>query len=447
MNEESRKAIVVGVNKYKQNNQIPTLGGPENDAREIYEQFKSNGNFDISQSHFLVGPDATREKILKAVGDIFNRKDVSCDLVAFYFSGHGLVDESNVGYIAPYDMDPEDPFVNGINMEELRNFISRSKNKASAVMFLDCCYAGIAAQGTRALTSTAPLTNDETRNLYAGQLQKLVEVGESTGTKRRGRGNIVLASSEATQVSRDKNNCAHLGNNEPHTHGAFSFYLIEGLDGKAADPDTGVITIDSLRNHVDCQMGLEERQKPMYYATDASEIDSIKIAISRGKYNEKIKQIIENVDSLLTSTNVSQIANYILIDVEKLANAAKKVSELTTLDPNNRDIHRLRNGVDTAAKSYFQLTINWLAKNRRYARLPIEQLEFGLYTQKIPMLTQNLSFDSLQEMNQNMLDILIYVCSSVAQDIQFKSEQDPQLTIFQANLRAAVNNGIGMPGQ
>ena len=134
-------------------------------------------------------------------------------------------------------------------------------------------------------------------------LQKLVEIGESTGEKRRGRGNIVLASSEATEVSRDRNNCVHSGNNGPHTHGAFSFHLIEGLDGKADDPDTGVITIDSLRNHIDSQMRLEYRQRPMYYATDASEIDSIKIAFSRGKYFEKIMKTIENVEYLLTSSN------------------------------------------------------------------------------------------------------------------------------------------------
>ena len=79
--------------------------------------------------------------------------------------------------------------------------------------------------------------------------------------------------------------------------------------------------------------------------------------------------------------------------------------------------------------------------------LPIEQLERGLYLQKIPMLTQNLSFDSLQEMNQNTLDILICVCSSVAQNIQFKSEKDPQLTVFQANLGAAVRNSRGISGQ
>jgi uncharacterized caspase-like protein len=62
-------------------------------------------------------------------------------LVILYFSGQGIVDENKEGYLAPYDMDPEDPFLYGINMKELRNVISKSKNKASVVMILDCCYA------------------------------------------------------------------------------------------------------------------------------------------------------------------------------------------------------------------------------------------------------------------------------------------------------------------
>ena len=39
------------------------------------------------------------------------------------------------------------------------------------------------------------------------------------------------------------------GNNEPHTHGAFTFHLIEGLGGKATDPDNGVVTIGSQKIH------------------------------------------------------------------------------------------------------------------------------------------------------------------------------------------------------
>ena len=55
------------------------------------------------------------------------------------------------------------------------------------------------------------------------------------------------------------------------------------------------------------------------------------------------------------------------------------------------------------------------------------------------MLTQELSFDSLQKIKH---DTLICVCRLVADNIQFTSEKDPQLTIFQANLRASLRNKV-----
>ena len=58
-------------------------------------------------------------------------------------------EENNEGYLAPYDMDPEDPFVSGINMEDLKKAIYKSKNKASVIIILDCCYAGIATKDTK----------------------------------------------------------------------------------------------------------------------------------------------------------------------------------------------------------------------------------------------------------------------------------------------------------
>jgi uncharacterized caspase-like protein len=103
--KENRRAIIVGINKYELDSKIQTLAGAENDAKEIAERLKNNGDFEISDNHLLLGPDATRAKILKAVDDIF-RREGNHDLVTFYFSGHSMVDENNEGYIVPYDMDP-----------------------------------------------------------------------------------------------------------------------------------------------------------------------------------------------------------------------------------------------------------------------------------------------------------------------------------------------------
>ena len=142
---------------------------------------------------------------MKAISDVF-RKDASFDVVALYFSGHGILDKNNVGYIAPYDMDPEDPFVSGINMEQLRTVIYESKNQASVIMLLDCCHSGIAAKDK---TKTGPVTTtvmDTNRDFISTQFQKMVESPSQsgTGTQVTARGAVILASSEANAVSRER---------------------------------------------------------------------------------------------------------------------------------------------------------------------------------------------------------------------------------------------------
>src|SRR5688500_1317181 len=184
------------------------------------------GDFKIPYNYYLVGTKVTKKNILKAVSQVF-RKDEKCDLVIFYFSGHGIIAENDEGYLAPYDMDPDDPIVSGINMDDLKKVILNSNNNPVVIVILDCCYAGIATKDTRKM---APFEQNE-RNLYADHLQNIIKSSD-TEVVASDKANIILASSEADALSRDKNNCIHGENDSPHSHGAFSFHLIEGLDGK-----------------------------------------------------------------------------------------------------------------------------------------------------------------------------------------------------------------------
>jgi hypothetical protein len=152
MLDQKRGAIVVGINTYM-DKRIPALKGSENNANEIYERLGKPdvGNFEIQDGHFLMGHEATSEKIRKAISDTFFR-DNSYDLILFYFSGHGFVDASQNGYIAPYDMISDEPFVYGINLNELRSIISSyasKSQKAFAVIILDCVYSGIVTTGVK----------------------------------------------------------------------------------------------------------------------------------------------------------------------------------------------------------------------------------------------------------------------------------------------------------
>ena len=112
------------------------------------------------------------------------RREVNYDIVAIYFAGHAILDENNVGYIAPYDMDPTDPVVNGISLEELRNMIYESKNQASVIIMLDCCHAGTAV--VPRITRPGPATKtvrDTNRDLISTQVQRMVESPSKQGTQ------------------------------------------------------------------------------------------------------------------------------------------------------------------------------------------------------------------------------------------------------------------------
>jgi uncharacterized caspase-like protein len=199
LDNEKRIAIVVGVNEYEAGQeQIPELKGAENDAIEIRDRLIQYGKFKISNDHYLVGRDATRRNILKAVSDIF-RKDEKCDLVTFYFSGHGIPDEkTNEGYIAPYDYHPDDPFISGINMADMKKAMYNARNIASTIIILDCCNAGIVTKNTTKSANMAPLEQENKKNLFSINVESMVE------SSNQDQGNIVLASSDQLREVLDK---------------------------------------------------------------------------------------------------------------------------------------------------------------------------------------------------------------------------------------------------
>ncbi len=429
-----RLAIIVGINKYEAEEEIPVLDGAENDAKEILKRLTTAADFKVPDNYFLIGKKATHRAINKAISDVF-RKDVDNNLVLFYFSGHGIVDENNEGYLAPYDMDPDDPYICGINMEGLRDVINKSKNKASVLVVLDCCYAGIATRGTRSIPEL------QTKNLYALQLKKLVESPQQDNPLTSGRGRLILASSEASAVSREKNDCKDLENSEPHTHGAFSFHLIEGLDGKAADPETGIITIESLRKHIENQMKLEGRQRPIYTVAEASLIESIKIAISQNQFNKKISTLIDQINTALQEGPKDSK----FVDIQALNEAAKKLSELMILNPTNEKLNDLKQQIDDKLNLYVQPLMDWLSNNSLIARRRINEVRPRLYDDILYDLVGKLSYDELKKIDRTNLQYLIILYTELLRVREYKSEDDQNLRILQYKFRAASQayGGLG----
>lgn len=447
--EKRKKAIIIGINRYESDPIIPKLEGAENDALEINDRLIRYGNFDISDGHYLIGPNATRKNILRAVSEVFRQdnkydlQDNKYDLVTFYFSGHGMVDDDNEGYIVPYDYYPDDPFVSGINMEDLKKAIYKSKNISSVLIILDCCYAGIVTQETKGGSTTmAHPEQENARNLFSTNLKKIVESAKKEeGEDTKGEGKIILASSEATAVSREKNNCKHNEKDTFHTHGAFSFHLIEGLDGKAADPDTGIISIDNLRKYIEKQMTqIERKQKPMYYVAEASNIENIKIAISKSKFEAKIKKLIKEAKKIIKEEikedTKEEEPETNFIELLSLHAVAKKVNELIQLDPQNEEISKFQELIDKSLEMYKEPTINWLIRNLLVAKRKINEIRDHL-DDELYDLVDRLSFNELSIISESYLTCLDIIFTEVSRNTRFETTEDRRLNLFTAKLRAA----------
>ena len=152
----SRRAVVVGINKYRDTN-LKDLSGAENDAEEVRRQLVDFGDFDIANDGFLTGSQATCLAIRKAVSDLLYGTDKQ-DVSLFYFSGHGFADPFGDGYIAAYDVECARPWVQGLRMKDLKELLLKSKSPTAGVLVLDCCYSGIAAVGDKGESDAADLS-------------------------------------------------------------------------------------------------------------------------------------------------------------------------------------------------------------------------------------------------------------------------------------------------
>jgi caspase domain-containing protein len=168
--EQPRKsALLVGVSEY-QDKDVPVLLAPEKSIQRVKSLLEDKFEFD--QIELLLGPDAKRESIIKALETMAAKKYGPEDVVVFYFSGHGsfvLDDDGDEidGFdetICPYDTLPltadtnQHDNLNQIRDDELNALFTKiSQQTKNLTVVLDCCHSGT---GTRNVEIRQALTID-----------------------------------------------------------------------------------------------------------------------------------------------------------------------------------------------------------------------------------------------------------------------------------------------
>jgi uncharacterized caspase-like protein len=239
----NRWAVVIGVGDYDNKN-VPRLRFAESDADAMYRLLTTRAGYPRENVVLLTdrAPEKpTLQNIRLALGDFLPRKTTRDDMVLIYYAGFGApeVDASSketdglAKYLIPRNVQPESLRKTAFAMEEIQGILARIPAER-VVLLLDTSYGG--AAGGR--TFTPP--NARPRSVSDQFLERL--------TKSRGR--LVITASGANEVALEP---ADLG------HGLFTYYLLEGLSGKADRNGDGIVTVAELYPYLEDQVDRKSR--------------------------------------------------------------------------------------------------------------------------------------------------------------------------------------------
>lgn len=222
--EGSLWAVFVGVNEYEDTNWCP-LPFCNNDASELANLFRDpDRGYPASHTRLLVGPTGkrssrpTRSNVIDAI-DKLSTIATEEDIVLFGFFGHGLA-VRGVTYLFTSDGLRSQPKETAISLRRVQKALEQSRARVK-VLIIDACHSGTLHD------RRAP--EERMSGAFARTLEQL---GHSEGW-------AVLSSCKQDEASHDY---------EEGKHGAFSYFLLEGLRGAAdSDKDQLVTVHDAYR--------------------------------------------------------------------------------------------------------------------------------------------------------------------------------------------------------
>jgi uncharacterized caspase-like protein len=230
-------AIVIGIDDYQK---WPKLQYAVRDAGGVRQVLMEKFGFAAERIVSLNNAEATRTGILAAFHDKLAHGGVQRnDRIFVFFAGHGatrkLSSGRDLGYIVPYDSDPNQFATDAIPMTEIQN-IAESLTAKHAFFVMDACYSGLGL----------------TRGGSASFLRD--------NAKRIGR--QMLTAGGTDQLVADGG---------PNGHSVFTWTLLQGLGGKGDLNGDGLITATELAAYVAPAVAGVSNQTPAFGSLPGSE--------------------------------------------------------------------------------------------------------------------------------------------------------------------------------
>lgn len=284
------KALIIAVDQYNSANSLPNT---VNDALEIKRLLLESPSFFKEQDVQVFQGSISRKTILLSAIKSFFESAVNTDVLFLFWAGHGAF-VNNEGYFVPFDGDIYSPNISMIKMAEVRDLIDQTA-ATTVLSFFDTCHSGAI-----------------TRNIQ----QELLR-----GLEVKGSGKVLIAACTASQYAADRAG-----------HGAFTDYLIRGLEGEAADRN-GDIDVYNLYSYVSKKLNEEILdQNPVIKSTLNGKPLLLKRTINRSQLTSEKENEIQNINS----SGLSFWLGSIITDYDEFYSKNKGEYQITLINPDSK---------------------------------------------------------------------------------------------------------------
>ncbi|NMG05982.1 caspase family protein [Brasilonema sp. UFV-L1] len=274
----AKVALLVGVSEYEPG--LNPLPAAVKDVEAIQQVLLHTdiGGFVQADVTLLTNP--ARQQMEEAIENLFAGRHRD-DLVLFFFSGHGIKDDTGRLYLATHKTrkNPQGDLIrsSAVSASFVQESMSRSRSRRQVVI-LDCCFSGAFAQGL--------LVRDD----------GTVNIQEQLG----GEGRAILTSSSSTQYSFEQ---------EGSELSIYTRYLVEGIQTGVADLDEdGFISIDELHEYAKKKVrDIQPLMKPEIYAIrEGFKIRLTKVPLidPKQKYRKEVARYIDRGEISFVGRNI-----------------------------------------------------------------------------------------------------------------------------------------------
>lgn len=216
-------ALVVGVSNYPKLQPNEQLRFAHRDAQTFASYLRSpkGGNLPDDRLRVLMNEQATTAAIRNGIATFLRARARKQDTVILFLATHGVVEQD--GYILTHDSDPEDLRSTALPMREIQSLLEEEFAHVGRVLiYVDACRAG-----------TIGAISRQTDIHRVIEVMLRMDGPEILGILASGRGEVSFESDR-------------FGGG----HGAFSYFLLRGLNGDADENSDGIVESGELIKYV-----------------------------------------------------------------------------------------------------------------------------------------------------------------------------------------------------